>query len=95
MSRENEISGIIVDAALKIHRKLGPGLLESVYEQVLEYELKHRGLSVERQRSISIEYESLLIEDSFRADLIIENRVIVELKSLEKIEKVHKKQMLT
>ena len=95
MSRENEISGIILDAAITVHRKLGPGLLESVYERVLEYELKRRGLVVERQKSIAIEYEDLLIKDSFRADLVVEDKVIVELKSLERVEKVHKKQVLT
>ena len=95
MSRENEISGIILDAAITVHRKLGPGLLESVYERVLEYELKRRGLVVERQKSIAIEYEDLVIEDSFRADLVVEDKVIVELKSVERIEKVHKKQVLT
>lgn len=95
MSRENEIAEIVVDAALKVHRTLGPGLLESVYERVLEYELKHRGLSVERQKAIPVEYENLRIEDSFRADLVVENKVILELKSVEHIEKVHKKQLLT
>ncbi len=95
MSRENEIAEIVVDAALKVHRTLGPGLLESVYERVLEYELKHRGLPVERQKAIPVEYENLRIEDSFRADLVVENKVILELKSVEHIEKVHKKQLLT
>ena len=95
MSRENEISGIILDAAITVHRKLGPGLLESVYERVLEYELKRRGLIVERQKPIAIEYEDLVIKDSFRADLVVEDKVIVELKSVERIEKVHKKQVLT
>ena len=95
MSRENEIAEIVVDAALKVHRTLGPGLLESVYERVLEYELKSRGLSVERQKPIPVMYENLRIEDSFRADLIVENKVILELKSVEHLEKVHKKQLLT
>ena len=95
MSTENEISGIILDATITVHRKLGPGLLESVYERVLEYELKRRGLIVERQKPIAIEYEDLVIKDSFRADLVVEDKVIVELKSVERIEKVHKKQVLT
>ncbi len=95
MSRENEISGIILNAAITVHRKLGPGLLESVYERVLEYELKRRGLIVERQKPIAIEYEDLVIKDSFRADLVVEDKVIVELKSVERVEKVHKKQVLT
>lgn len=95
MSRENEIAKIVVDAAMKVHRTLGPGLLESVYERVLEYELKSRGLSVERQKPIPVTYENLRIEDSFRADMIVENKVILELKSVERLEKVHKKQLLT
>ncbi len=95
MSRENELSEIIVDAALKVHRELGPGLLESVYERVLEFELRKRGLSVERQKPIAVEYEELKIEDSFRADLVVEDKVIIELKSVERMEKVHKKQLLT
>ncbi len=95
MPRENEISGIILDTAIAVHRKLGPGLLESVYERVLEYELKRRGLVVERQKPIAIEDEDLVIEDAFRADLVVEDKVIVELKSVERVEKVHKKQVLT
>ncbi len=95
MSRENELSEIIVDAALKVHRELGPGLLESVYERVLEFELRKRGHEVERQKPIAVEYEELKIEDSFRADLVVEDKVIIELKSVERMEKVHKKQLLT
>jgi len=95
MSRENELSEIIVDAALKVHRELGPGLLESVYEGVLEFELRKRGHEVERQKPIAVEYEELKIEDSFRADLVVEDKVIIELKSVERMEKVHKKQLLT
>ena len=95
MFKENEISGIIVDAAINVHKRLGPGLLESVYERVLEYELKRRGLAVDCQKSIDIEYDDLVIKDSFRADLVVEDKVIVELKSVERIEKVHKKQVLT
>ena len=79
----------------KIHVRLGPGLLESVYEPVLAYELKKRGLSFVRQVPVPIIYDQLVFEEGFRADLIVEDRVILELKSLENILPVHKKQLLT
>ena len=92
---ENEIAKQIVDAAFKIHTTLGPGLLESVYEAVLNYELQKRGLHVDRQVPIAVVYEALRFEEGFRADLIVEGKVIIELKSVEKIAAVHKKQVLT
>jgi GxxExxY protein len=92
---ENEIAREIVDAALKIHRALGPGLLETVYEIVLAYELKKRRLRVERQRAIPIAYEELQFDEGFRADLVVEDKVIVELKSVETVLPKHKKQLLT
>ena len=92
---ENEIAQIVVDAAFKVHITLGPGLLESVYEQVLAFELEQRGLQVERQVPIQISYGSLRFSEGFRADLLVEGRVIVELKSVEAVEPVHKKQLLT
>lgn len=92
---ENEISKQVVDAAFKIHTTLGPGLLESVYEAVLAYELKQRGLKVVRQKSIPVIYEEVHLEEGFRADLIVEDKVIIELKSVETIAPVHKKQLLT
>jgi GxxExxY protein len=92
---ENEIAKQIVDAAFKVHTRLGPGLLESVYETVLAYELTSRGLRVVRQQPIPVVYESVRMDDGFRADLLVEGRVIVELKSLEVIAPVHKKQLLT
>lgn len=92
---ENEISKQVVDAAFKIHTKLGPGLLESVYEAVLAYELKQRGLQVVRQQAMPVVYEAVQLEEGFRADLIVEGKVIVELKSVETIAPVHKKQVLT
>jgi GxxExxY protein len=92
---ENEIAKVVVDAAFKIHTTLGPGLLESVYEAVLTYELQQRGLSVVRQKPIPVIYENVRLEESFRADLIVEGKVIVELKSVETIAPVHKKQVLT
>jgi GxxExxY protein len=92
---ENEIATIIVDAAYKVHITLGPGLLESVYEATLEYELKKRGLMVSRQQVLPVVYESVMLDDGFRTDLIVEEKVIVELKSVEEVAPVHKKQLLT
>ncbi|HLP89504.1 MAG TPA: GxxExxY protein [Nostocaceae cyanobacterium] len=92
---EDEISKEIVDAAYKIHTTLGPGLFESVYETVLAYELEKRGLSIVRQQAIPVVYEGIHFEEGFRADLIVENKVIVEIKSLEATHPVHKKQLLT
>jgi len=92
---ENEIAKIVVDSAFQIHKRLGPGLLESVYEIVLAYELKKRGMKVERQVPVAIVYEDVKFDEGFRADLIVEEKVIVELKSVEKVVPVHKKQLLT
>ena len=92
---ENEIAKMIVNAAYKIHTTLGPGLLESVYEVVLAHELKKLGLNVSRQQSIPITYEDLKFEEGFRADIIVEDKVIIELKSVEEVAKVYKKQLLT
>jgi GxxExxY protein len=92
---ENEIGKIIVDSALTVHRELGPGLLESVYEVVLAYELEARGLLITRQLPISIRYKHMTFEDAFRADLIVDDKVIVELKSVELVSDAHKKQLLT
>lgn len=92
---ENEISGIIVDAAYKVHTTLGPGLLESVYEAVLAYELAQRGLKVQRQVPIGITYGNMHFDVGFKADMLVEGKVIVELKSVERELPVHKKQVLT
>ena len=92
---ENEIAKIVVDAAYHIHRRLGPGLLESVYEVILAYALSSRGLNVERQAPVPIVFDGIKFDEGFRADLIVEDKVIVELKSVEKIAPVHKKQLLT
>lgn len=92
---ENEIAREIVDAAYQIHRKLGPGLLESVYETVLVFDLEKRGLNVQRQVPVPIVYEGISFNEGYRADLIVENKVIVELKSVETVAPVHKKQLLT
>jgi len=91
----NEITAQIIDAGLSIHRALGPGLLESVYESIMVYELAERGLYVERQVPIPVLWKGMLIKESFKADLIVEKKVIVELKSVEKTIPVHKKQVLT
>ncbi|MEA3187282.1 MAG: hypothetical protein QOD99_1112 [Chthoniobacter sp.] len=92
---ENELAAIIVDSAYQIHTELGPGLLESVYEVVLTHELQSRGLRVERQVAIPIQYRGLRFEVGFRADLMVEESVIVEIKSVEENHAVHKKQLLT
>lgn len=93
--RENEVTGMIVDAAYQIHIRLGPGLLESVYEEVMNYELEKRGLKIERQKAIPVIYDGVHIGQGFRADFIVENLVIIELKSVEIVAPVHKKQLLT
>jgi GxxExxY protein len=92
---ENEIAKEVVDAAFKIHQRLGPGLLESVYEAILAYELRKRGLEVHRQMAVPIVWDDLRFEEGFRADLYVEDKVIVELKSQEQVIPVHKKQLLT
>lgn len=92
---ETQLAKKIVDAAYQVHTKLGPGLFESVYEVVLAHELKDRGLAVERQKAIPIHYDDLIFDEGFRADIIVENSVIIELKSIETINPVHKKQLLT
>jgi len=91
----DEITGAIVDAAMKIHRELGPGLLETVYEIVLARALLRRGLEVERQKPVRFEYDGMIFEEGFRVDLLVEAAVVVELKSVEKIAPVHGKQVLT
>lgn len=92
---ENEIATEIVDAAFKVHTTLGPGLLESAYETVMVHELRSRGLRVQRQRAIPVVYEGVKLEDGFRADLIVESKVIVEIKSLELLPPVAYKILLT
>ena len=94
--RENELSNIIIGAALKIHKQLGPGLLESVYEKILFYELsKIEKLAVVKQQGIPVIYEEINMELGFRADLIVENKVLIEVKSVDNLHDVHKKQVLT
>ena len=93
--QENAITSQIVDAAIKVHRTLGPGLLESVYQRVLTYELEQRGFRVEEQKLISVVYGALVIENAFFADQIVNEKVVVELKSTEEISPLHKKKLLT
>lgn len=92
---ENEIATIIVDAAYTIHQRLGPGLMESVYESTIAYELGKRGLAVRRQQALPVIYETVRMNMGFRADLIVDEKVIVEIKSIETIAPVHRKQLLT
>ena len=92
---ENEIATQIVDAAYRVHTTLGPGLFESVYETVMAHELTRRGLQVTRQQAIPVVWEDVHMEVGFRADLIVEGKVIVEIKSIEAIASVHRKQLLT
>ena len=91
----DEISGAIVDASVRIHRKFGPGLLESAYEAILACDLRRRGLRVERQKLITFSYDEIDVQQAFRADLLVEGCVIVEVKSVEHVAAVHSKQLLT
>jgi GxxExxY protein len=92
---ENEISKIVFDLCIKIHRKYGPGLFESVYEEIFCYELTKLNIRFVRQHPIAVIHEEITLEIGFRADIIIENKVILELKSVESLAKVHYKQLLT
>lgn len=92
---ENELAKIIVDCAYKVHRTLGPGLLEAVYQAALVYELTKRGLLVSVERGIPAEYEEVRLDCGFRADIIVENKVIIEIKSVEALAPVHGKILLT
>ena len=92
---ENDIGTALVDCAVKLHQDLGPGLLESVYEVILAHTLQARGLSVERQVAVAITYDGQRFDEGFRADVIVEHKVIVALKSVEKVHPAHKKQLLT
>ncbi len=91
----DEITGEIVDAAIKVHMRLGPGLLESVYEAVLARELERRGLKVERQKRVVFEFDGMQFDEGLRIDLFVEETIVVELKSIETLAPVHPKQVLT
>ena len=92
---ENEITGQVVDAAYKIHTKLGPGLFETVYETLLAYELEKRGLRIKRQQAVPLVYETIHFARGFRVDLLVEDKVIIEVKSVETLHPVFRKQLLT
>ena len=92
---ENEIGRIVVDSAITVHRELGPGLLETVYEVVLARELADRGLKTERQVPVAIKCRGIRFDEGFKADIIVEGKVILELKSVEITNNAHKKQVLT
>jgi GxxExxY protein len=92
---ENEIAKQILDAAFLVHTKLGPGLLESVYEVIIAYELKKRGLTAERQKAMPIMYDDIRFDEAFRSDIVVNGKVIAELKSVEALLPVHAKQVLT
>jgi GxxExxY protein len=91
----NEISGQVVDAAMKVHSALGPGLLENAYEACLKYELEERGMQVKQQIGLPLKYEGIQIDLGYRLDLLIENEVIVELKAVDKLMPIHEAQLLS
>lgn len=91
----NDITGIIIEESIKLHNKLGPGLLESVYEEVICYCLNKRGLEIKRQVPIPVFYDGIKMEVGFRADVIVEDSVIIEIKSVDMLAPVHHKQLLT
>jgi GxxExxY protein len=92
---ENEISKVIVSSALEVHRTLGPGLLESAYQQCLKYELINSGLNVISEKPISLNYKGVKLDQGYRIDLLVENKVVIELKSVERFHGIHLAQMLT
>ncbi|HSH26230.1 MAG TPA: GxxExxY protein [Wenzhouxiangella sp.] len=91
----NELSGCVVDQAVKLHKELGPGLLENVYEAILEKLLMDQGLTVRRQVAVPIEHAGLHFKEGFRADLIVDDRIILEIKAVEQMSKAHQRQLLT
>lgn len=95
MFKENELSKIVFDCALKVHRNLGPGLLESAYEECLHYELRKTGLKIERQKALPLIYEEIKMDIGYRIDIIIENKLILEIKSVEALNDVHFAQIMT
>lgn len=95
MRTENEIGTLIVDCAVHLHQELGPGLLETVYETTLKHRLEKRGLTVERQAPIPIQFDGVVFNEAFRADMVVDKKVIIELKSVDEINNAHRKQLLT
>ena len=92
---ENELSRVVFDCALKVHQSLGPGLLESAYEECLFYELRKIGLNVEKQKPLPLIYEEVKLDVGYRIDIIVENKLIIEIKSVEALNDVHFAQLLT
>ncbi len=92
---EKELSDLIFDSALTVHRELGPGLLERVYQECLKYELNHRGLQVESEVALPVMYRNVYLDCGYRLDLIVNKKIIIEVKSMKAIEPVHKAQLLT
>ena len=92
---ENELSRIVFDCAMKVHQSLGPGLLESAYEECLYYELRKTGLNVEKQKSLPLIYEEVKLDVGYRIDIIVENKLIIEIKSVEALNDLHFAQLLT
>lgn len=95
MAEMNELSGRIIGAAIEVHRALGPGLLESAYEECLCYELFLRGISVQRQKPLPLVYKNTKLDCGYRLDIVVENKIILELKACDYIEEIHKAQLLT
>jgi GxxExxY protein len=95
MTEMNRITDIVISAAIAVHRELGPGLLESAYEACLVYELIQHGLSVERQKSVPVTYRGVKIDCGYRIDLLVEDKVVVELKAVERLEPIHEAQLLS
>lgn len=95
MKKLNDITGEIVDASLKVHKTMGPGLYEKVYEDCLSHELEKRKLRFDRQKAVTVEYEDLIIPNAFKIDLLVEDKIVVELKSTDKIQPIHESQILT
>ena len=93
--KENDISGRIIGCAIEVHKALGPGLLESAYEECLFFELRGAGLKVERQKPLPVVYKEVKLEAGYRIDLLVENKVVVELKAVEALNDVHTAQVLT
>jgi len=92
---ENRVTETVIGSAIEVHRALGPGLLESAYEACLAYELGRRGLKVERQKPVPLTYGSVRLDCGYRADLVVEDRVMVELKSVDRLEPIHEAQLLS
>jgi GxxExxY protein len=93
--RLNALSESIIGSAIAVHRELGPGLLESTYESCLEYELRDRGFAIDRQRALPVRYRGVLVDCGYRVDLLVDELVILELKAVERLEKIHEAQLHT